>query len=159
MLPGQKSTPEAEALGRGRGGLSTKIHVRVEGHGKRMASVLTPGQQHEATVALDLLNRGQVKRLGPGRPRLRPTRLVGDKGYSRRHFRQVLRQRRIRITIPRRTNQHRSGPFDREAYRLRNRVERFFNRLKQFRRIATRYEKRAENYAAMISLAAIVLWL
>lgn len=124
-----------------------------------MAFVLTPGQQHEATVALDLLNRGAVKRAGPGRPRSRPKRLVGDKGYSSRRFRQALRQRGIRITIPHRRNEHRSGPFDREAYRLRNRVERFFNRLKQFRRIATRYEKRAENYAAMITLAAIVLWL
>lgn len=156
---GKKSTPQAEALGRGRGGLSTKIHVRVEGNGQLMAFVLTPGQQHEATVVLDLLNRGQVKRAGPGRPRLRPKRLVGDKGYSSRWFRQTLRQRGIRITIPRRINEHRSGPFDRETYRLRNRVERFFNRLKQFRRIATRYEKRAENYAAMITLAAIVLWL
>jgi transposase len=156
---GKKSCPEAEALGRGRGGLSTKIHVRVEGNGNLMTFILTPGQQHEATVALDLLNRGQVKRVGPGRPRSRPKRLVGDKGYSSRRFRQALRQRGIRITIPHRSNEHRSGPFDREAYRLRNRVERFFNRLKQFRRIATRYEKRAENYEAMIVLAAIVLWL
>ena len=124
-----------------------------------MTFVLTPGQQHEATVVLDLLTRGQVKRAGPGRPRRHPKRLVGDKGYSSRWFRQALRQRGIRITIPRRINEHRSGPFDREIYRLRNRVERFFNRLKQFRRIATRYEKRAENYAAMITLAAIVLWL
>jgi len=133
--------------------------VRVEGNGKLMTFVLTPGQQHEATVALDLVTRGPVKRAGPGRPPRHPKRLVGDKGYSSRWFRQALRQRGIRITIPRRIDEHRSGPFDRAAYRLRNRVERFFNRLKQFRRIATRYEKRAENYAAMITLVAVVLWL
>lgn len=124
-----------------------------------MTFILTPGQQHEATVALDLLQSGRVKRVGPGRPRSRPKRLVGDKGYSSHRLRQALRQRGIRITIPRRSDEHRSGPFDRAAYRLRNRVERFFNRLKHFRRIATRYEKRAENYAAMITLAAIILWL
>ena len=124
-----------------------------------MTFVLTPGQQHEATVALDLLNQGDVKRSGRGRPRSRPKRLVGDKGYSSRHFRKALRQRGIRITIPHKSNEHRTGPFDREAYRLRNLVERFFNRLKHFRRIATRYEKRTENYRAMIMLAAIVLWL
>ena len=88
-----------------------------------------------------------------------PEALVGDKGYGSRRLRQTLRPRGIRITIPRRINEQRSGPFDHETYRLRKRVERFFNRLKQFRRIATRYGKRAENYAAMITLAALVLWL
>jgi transposase len=84
---------------------------------------------------------------------------VGDQGYSRRQFRRFRRQRGIRYTIPRKVNQHRGGAFDREVYRQRNRVERLFNRLKQFRRIATRYEKRAVNYAAMLTIAAIVLWL
>ena len=124
-----------------------------------MTFVLTPGQQHEATVALDLLDQGTVKRSGRGRPRRRPKRLVGDKGYSSRLLRKALRQRGIRITIPHKANEHRTGPFDRKAYRLRNLVERFFNRLKHFRRIATRYDKRAENYRAMIMLVAIVLWL
>jgi transposase len=61
--------------------------------------------------------------------------------------------------IPRKTNERRSGPFDREIYRMRNRIERLINRLKQFRRVATRYEKRAENYEAMLTIAAITLWL
>jgi transposase len=70
-----------------------------------------------------------------------------------------LRQHGIRCTIPRKCSEHRTGPFDRTIYRLRNQVERLINRLKQFRRIATRYEKRAENYQAMLLIAAIVLWL
>jgi transposase len=122
-----------------------------------MTFVLTPGQQHEATVVEQLLDRGDVKRAKRGHPKRRPKRLVGDKGYSARKFRQFLRRRGIRVTIPRKSNQKRSGPFDKEVYRLRNQVERFINRLKQFRRIATRYEKRGENYRAMIVLAAITL--
>ena len=124
-----------------------------------MTLVLTPGQQHEATVFAQLLEQGAVKRPGRGRPRQRPKRIVGDKGYSSRKIRAYLRRRGIRITIPHKQNESRTGPFDRAIYRLRNRVERLINRLKQFRRVATRYEKRADNYAAMWTLAAIFLWL
>jgi transposase len=65
----------------------------------------------------------------------------------------------MRLTIPRRCNENRSGPFDRAIYRQRNRVERLINRLKQFRRLATRYDKRAENYRALWLIAATILWL
>jgi len=105
------------------------------------------------------VEQGAVKRSGRGRPKGRPKRIAGDKGYSSKRFRRYLRKRGIRYTIPRKTNEHRGGSFDREIYRQRNRVERLLNRLKQSRRIATRYEKRAANYAAMLTVAAIVLWL
>lgn len=85
--------------------------------------------------------------------------MIGDKGYSSGKIRRSLRRRGIRFTIPRRKNERRRGKFDRQIYRERNRVERLINRLKQFRRVATRYEKRAENYLAMVSIAAILLWL
>lgn len=124
-----------------------------------MTFVLTPGERHELSVAETLVEQGAVKRAGRGRPKRRPKRIVGDKGYSSRKFRHFLRQRGIRYTIPRKVNEHRGGAFDRQVYRQRNRVERLLNRLKQFRRIATRYEKRAANYAAMLTVAAIVLWL
>jgi transposase len=124
-----------------------------------MTLVLTPGQRHESTQLPALMEQGAVKRPGPGRPRLRPDRIVGDKGYSFPHIRRYLRQRSVRITIARNSNQHRSGPFDKAIYRLRNRVERLINRMKHFRRLATRYEKRAENYRALWLLAAIWLWL
>jgi transposase len=129
----------------------------VDGNGQMMAFALTPGQQHEMTIAEPLLDVGGIKRQGRGRPKRRPKRLVADKGYSSRKFRQTLRKRGIRITIPHKSNEHRTGPFDKTAYRQRNRVERFINRLKQFRRIATRYDKRAENYRAMVVFAAIIL--
>jgi transposase len=124
-----------------------------------MTLVLTPGQRHESTQLPALMEQGAVKRPGRGRPRLRPDRIVGDKGYSYPHLRRYLRQRGVRITIARRSNQHRGGPFEKAVYRLRNRVERLINRMKHFRRLATRYEKQAENYRAMWLLAAIWLWL
>lgn len=101
---------------------------------------------------------GAVKRGGPGRPKRRPRRLVGDKAYSSRQIRQYLRRQGIRSTIPRKSNEHRTGPFDRASYRQRNKIERLINRYKQFRRIATRYEKRAASYHTMWLIAAIILW-
>jgi transposase len=129
----------------------------VDGKGHFITFVLTPGQQHEATVAQTLLDQGSIKRLGRGCPKRRPKRLAADKGYSSRQFRQTLRKRGIRITIPRKSNERRTGPFDKRVYRLRHRVECFINRLKQFRRIATRYDKSAESYAAWLAFAAIIL--
>ena len=104
------------------------------------------------------MQQGAVRRPS-GQLRLYPKRVVGDKGYSFRPFRRFLHKKGIRNTIPTRSNQRRHPSFDKEIYRQRNKVERLFNRLKQFRRIATRYEKRAANYAAMLTLAMILLWL
>lgn len=124
-----------------------------------MTLVLTPGQAHEAPIFPQLMDNGAVKRVGRGRPKRRPQRIVGDKGYSSRHIRMYARRHGIRITIPRKHNERRGGPFDKTIYRLRNRIERLINRLKQFRRLATRYEKRAANYKAMWLIAATLLWL
>ena len=122
-----------------------------------MALVLTPGQSHEAKVVEPLLASGAVKRAGRGRPKRLPKRLVGDKGYCGRPVRDLLRRRGIRFTIAKRENMCRKGPFDRAIYRQRNQIERTINRFKHFRRLATRYEKRAVNYLAMWRIAAIVL--
>ena len=85
--------------------------------------------------------------------------VCGDKGYSSGKIRAYLRRRGIGYTIPRKSNERRNGPFNRALYQMRNLVERAINRLKQFRRIATRYEKKAENYLAMLHIASILLWL
>jgi transposase len=156
---GSPKRAEAEALGRSQGGFSTKIHLRAAGEKQLMTFVLTPGQRHEAVGFEALMTSGAVKRRGRGRPKHRPGRVVGDKAYSSRHIRGYLRRRGIRITIPHKENEHRSGPFDRAIYRLRERVERLINRLKQNRRIATRYDKCADNYCAMWLIAATLLWL
>jgi transposase len=124
-----------------------------------MAFVASPGQHHECRSAAALLDRSAVKRPGRGRPRRRPDRVAGDKGFSYPHVRHDLRRRGIGAVIPTRKDQRRNPHFDRAAYRTRERVERLINRLKQFRRVATRYEKRGPHYLAMVTLAAIVLWL
>ena len=123
-----------------------------------MTLVLTPGQRHEAVVFEQLLETGAVKRRGPGRPKRRPHRIMGDKGYSSRRIRRYARQHGLRITIPRKQNERRTGPFDPALYRLRNRIERLINRGKQCRRLATRDEKRAVYYKAMGLIAATILW-
>src|SRR4051794_6973888 len=148
-----------EALGRSRGGFTTKIHVRCEGYGKPVTFTLTGGQVHDSQQVTALINRGAIRRIGRGRPRLRPAKLAGDKAYSSRSIRLALRKRGITPVIPTKANERRQPDFDREAYRQRNIVERLINRLKNFRRIATRYEKRAANYLAMITIGAILLWI
>ncbi len=111
----------------------------------------------------------RVPRVGPGRPRVRPAHVLGDKGYSSRAIRTWLRRRNIPHTIPERTDQIRNRlrrgsrggrppAFDKHFYKRRNVVERCFNRLKQWRGIATRYDKTAESYQAAITLAALLMW-
>ena len=100
-----------------------------------------------------------MKRRGAGRPKRRPQRIIGDKGYSSRRIRQYARQHGIRITIPRKRNEGRTGPFNHALYRLRNRIERLINRCKPFRRLATHDEKRAVYYQALWLIAATLLWL
>ena len=122
---------EGEALGRNKGGFTTKVHLRAEGSGKLMTLVLPPGQRHESLALWRRMEQGAVKRRGRGGTRLRPRRVVGDKGYSSRENWRYL-------------------------CRLRNRIERLINRLKQNRRLATRYEKRAVNHRAMWIITALL---
>jgi transposase len=119
--------------------------------------LLTPGQESDINLAEDLMGTGAIRRRN-GHLRLYPKRLVADKGYTSSAFRRYLHQKHIRCTIPHRANEHHKGTFNKQAYRKRNIVERLINRLKQFRRIATRYEKRAANFSAMITLASIYLF-
>ncbi|CAL9663352.1 IS5 family transposase ISBli8 [Streptomyces sp. enrichment culture] len=161
--------PDDQALGRSRGGLTTKIHIACDGRGRPLALLVTPGQRHDGICAQPLLKRIRVPRLGFGRPRCRPDHVIADKAYSSRGFRAYLRKRGIGHTIPEKADQqqhrHNRGRrggrppgFDRETYRRRNTVERCFNRLKHFRGIATRYDKTATSYEAAVSLASFLLW-
>ena len=135
------------------------MHLKAEGSGKPLTVVLTAGQRHEAPVFPRLLAAAAIRRPGRGRPRVRPGRIVGDKGYSSRAIRALCRRHGIRHTIPRRRDEPRGGPFDRAAYRLRHKVENCFARAKQFRAIATRYDKRGAHYRAMWVIAMTIIWL
>lgn len=130
--------------------------------------VITAGHRHDSTQLGPVLDGIRVPRpSGRGRPRTRPDRLIADKGYSYPRCRQLLRVRGIPHTIPERRDQRarraalpgRPLAFDPAVYARRNVVERCINRLKQWRGLATRYEKRAANYRAMVVIASIVLWL
>ena len=124
-----------------------------------MQFVLTPGQCSDVK-GFDLLNTAlKVKRIRRGKPKQRPRYLVGDKGYDAQRIRRTLRRQHTTPIIPKRKNSIHKPRFNRGLYQERNRIERLINRLKQFRRVATRYEKRAENYLAMLMIAAILIWL
>jgi transposase len=161
---------DGEELGRSRGGLSTKIHLAVDGRGLPIRIILTPGQAGDNPQLVPLLDGIRVARTGPGRPRCRPDAVIADKAYSHPSTREAMRNRRIRFVSPERDDQiaRRAGKgsrggrppaFDAEQYTQRNVVERCFNRLKQFRDLATRYAKRAAYYQAELTIAAIILWL
>jgi len=138
--------------------------------------VVTEGQRHDSTQLEPVLDRIRVPRRDPtgrpcpGRPRKRPGRLRLDKGYSYPRCRQALRRRGIAHLIPERRDQRaqrqqkgsrggRPCRYSRAAYRERSWIERLINRLKQYRRIATRYDKRAVNYEAFVLIGCIMLWL
>ncbi len=161
---------DGECIGRSRGGLSTKLHLAVDGRGLPVSMILTPGQDGDNPQLLPLLDQIRVPRVGPGRPRSKPEAVLADKAYSHPSTRAALRQRRIRFTSPERTDQiyrrkakgaHGGRPpmVDLTGYKRRNVVERCFNKLKQFRDFATRYAKRAAYFKAEITLAATILWL
>ncbi len=161
---------DGECLGRSRGGLSSKIHLAVDGRGMPMSVILTAGQAGDNPQLVPLLDRIEVARLGGGRPRSRPDAVVADKAYSHPSTRVLLRGRGIRFTCPERADQKagraakgsrggRPPAFDRAEYAGGNVVERCINRLKHFRDLATRYAKRAAYFRSELIIAAIVLWL
>ncbi len=148
-----------QALGKSKGGFSTKLHLRCEGFGKPITWVLTGGQRLEATHVQAPIEGCAVRRPS-GQIRVRPARVAGDKGYTGRKIRRYLRRRENGTVISRLRNEPRQGVlFDRAAYRTRNRIERLINCLKQFRAVATRYDKLAVRLHATVTLAAIRLWL
>lgn len=141
----------------------------MDGKGRPLSVLLTGGQASDMTHLKPVLDAIAVPRAGGRGGRKHPDQVLADKGYTSKANRELLRKRGIKATIPERDDQlrHRKnrGPrggrpyaFDRVAYRGRNVVERCFNRLKQWRGVATRYDKLARNYRAGIVLASIFLW-
>ncbi|WP_433665196.1 IS5 family transposase [Nocardia sp. CA-128927] len=162
--------PADHAIGSSRGGLTTKTHLVADGHGRGLAVLITPGQAGDSPMLADMLDGVKVPRLDAGAPRTTPDELIGDKAYSAAANRKLLRRRRIKAVIPERadqvTNRKRKGrsggrapDFDRDTYKRRNVIERAFNKAKQWRAIATRYDKLALTYRAGFALALVIEWL
>jgi transposase len=121
--------------------------------------VLTPGERNEKAALPELMRQGAVRRPGPGRPKLRPRVVVGDRGYSGEPTRNHLRRRGISPVIPQLKTEKTPRLMNWELYRERNVIERLVGKLKEYRRIATRYDKLAASYLAFVQLAAIRMWL
>ena len=143
----QKKEQNLEAMGKSRGGLTTKIHAAVDALGNPVRLLLTPGQASEY---------GQAEALLDG---FTPCQVLADKGYDSDAFVESIKAVGAEAVIPSRNNRLQPRPLDRHVYKDRNLVERFFQKLKQFRRIATRYERLAKNYQSMLSLVSAVIWL
>lgn len=165
-VPGE---PADHALGRSRGGWTTKVHLAADTSQTVMSLQLTAGQHGDSPQFQPVLERINVPRIGPGRPRTRPRRVLADKAYPSRANRAYLRKRGIQAVIPEKKDQrrHRSAKgrlggrppaFDREIYKQRNTVERTIGRLKRFRAVSTRYDKLAVRYEATIQVAIILDW-
>ncbi|MFC9949142.1 IS5 family transposase [Streptomyces prasinus] len=164
-----RAEPDDHALGRSRGGLSTKVHLASDSRARPLALRVTAGQAGDAPAFETVMASIRVMRSGPGRPRTRPDAVLADRAYSSRAIRNHLRRRGIRAVIPQPSDQvghrlrrgrdgGRPPAFDAETYKQRNAVERCINRLKQWRGLAMRTDKLAIAYQAAPHLAAILIW-
>lgn len=128
--------------------MTTKIHALVDAQGRPVRLIITPGQAHDAPPARDLLND------------LKPHQLIlADKAYDAAWLREMIQEQGAVPNIPNRKGKSWNACFSKTLYKDRNLVERFFNKLKYFRRIATRYDKLGASFLAMIKLASIRIWL
>jgi transposase len=135
-------------MGRSRGRLTTKIHAVVDANGNPITLKLSEGQAHDGRSAADMLDT-----VGPGQT------LLADRAYDSDALRQSLANRGASANVKPMPHRVNIPPFSPYIYRFRNLVERFFNKLKHFRAIATRFEKHDANYLALVKLAAARIWM
>ena len=148
IAPAPKKDGQDQAIGRSRGGLSTKIHALVDALGNPTDFFLTGGEAHDLEGADHLL------------PTMQADTLIADKAFDAdARVLEPLAAAGKTAVIPPRTNRSSPRDYDRELYAARHLIENFFAKIKQFRAIATRYEKTARNFLAAVQLVASVVWL
>jgi transposase len=144
---GRKKGEQKQAIGRSRGGRNTKIHALADAKGRLLSILLTGAQAHDCPPAQRLIRRTKAAR-----------KILGDKAYDSAPLRQWLKDRGTRAVVPNKSSRKLPFSFDKKSYKLRHRIENAFCRLKDFRRIATRYDKLARNFLASICLVAAIVW-
>jgi transposase len=144
---GRKKGEQNQAIGRSRGGRNTKIHAIADAKGRLLAVLLTGGQAHDCPPAQRLIRRAKAAR-----------KMLGDKAYDSAELRQWLSERGTKPVVPNKSNRKQPFSFDRKSYKQRHRIENAFCRLKDFRRIATRYDRLARNFLASVCLVAAIVW-
>ena len=143
----RKRGEQKQAIGRSRGGRNTKIHAIADAKGRLLSILLTGGEAHDCPVAERLIRRCKAAE-----------ELLGDKAYDSAELRESLEDRGTTPVIPNKCNRKQPFSFNKKSYQKRHRIENAFCRLKDFRRIATRYDKLARNFLASICLVAAIVW-
>ena len=136
-----------QAIGRSRGGLTCKIHVAVDALGNPVRWRLTGGEVHDSTQGIALIKDFDAQAV------------LADKGYDSNEIVSYIQDHQMHAVIPPKSNRIEQRQYDKHLYKERNLVERFFSRIKHFRRIATRYEKLDRNFLSFINLAFAIIWL
>lgn len=144
---GRKKGEHKQAIGRSRGGRNTKIHAIADAKGRLLSILLTGGQAHDCPPAQRLIRRTKIAK-----------KLLGDKAYDSEDLRLWLNERGTKAVVPNRSNRKQPFSFDKNAYKQRHKIENAFCRLKDFRRIATRYDRLARNFLASVCLVAAIVW-
>ena len=144
---GWKRGEQKQAIGRSRGGRNTKVHALADARGRLFAILLTGGEAHDCPVAERLIAIGKASK-----------RLIADKAYDSAELRLWLNDRGTKPVIPNRSNRKQPFSFNRRLYKERRRIENAFGRLKDFRRIATRYDRLARNFLASVCIVAALWW-
>lgn len=144
---GRKKGEQSQAIGRSRGGRNTKIHAIADAKGRLLSILLTGGEAHDCPPAKRLIRRTKAAR-----------KLLGDRAYDSAELRQWLEDRGTKPIVPNRSNRKQPFSFDKKSYKQRHRIENAFCRIKDFRRIATRYDRLARNFLASVCLVAAIVW-
>jgi transposase len=138
---------EAQGLGRSRGGFSTKVHVGVDALGNPIRFILTGGQRHDCTQAEALIAGYEFERV------------IADKSYDADDFLQLISRLGAEAVIPPRANRIEQRDYDKHLYKERHLVECFINKIKQYRRVFSRFEKYARRYLGFLSFVGVLIWL
>ena len=137
----------SQDLGRSRGGFSTKIHIAADALGLPVKFILTSGERNDITEAANLIEGFEFECL------------IADKGYDSNEFVETVRQQKAEAVIPPRACRTEPREYDRDLYRERHLIECFIGKLKQYRRVFSRFEKLSKNYLAFVQFAAALIWL